>query len=193
MLDDLIIGPDGVLPAEFTEDTTVIYGVDEDGNPILELKIPTPNGSTMLMRYRQTDTKTIRVDHLTTHSVFAPRADFRQENLQVATDKINYKDMGKALPPNAIHAADAALLSFLVDDLDGDVPFSLIHDSIGIAPCKYMDDLMVQFREALIKTTTGNYLEGILEANGLDPVDLPVPNFGTFEPEELRGAKYPLC
>ena len=60
--------------------------------------------------------------------------------------------------------------------------------------CADLDNLCSQFREALIETTTtGNYLEGILEANGLDPVDLPVPDFKTFDPEELRGAKYPLC
>ena len=36
-------------------------------------------------------------------------------------------------------------------------------------------------------------LKDILEANDLDSVELDPPNFGTFDPEESREARYPLC
>ena len=116
---------------------------------IIEIRCPTANGSVMVQKYLATDTKTLRIDHLTTHSKFKQITSYRDAQLQVATKEVSHKDIQKAMPPNVVHAADACILSFAVDGFDGN--FSLIHDSIGSSPCAALDDLLARVNEGIIR------------------------------------------
>ena len=158
--------------------------VDEYGDNIIEIRCPTANGSVMVQKYLATDTKPLRIDHLTTHSKFKPITSYRDAQLQVATKEVSHKDIQKAMPPNMVHAADACVLSFAVDGFEGN--FSLIHDSIGSSPCAALDDLLARANEGIYQTTANGYFEAILEANGIDPLDNPIPVFNTFDRELIR-------
>ena len=158
--------------------------MDEYGDNIIELRCPTANGSVMVQKYLATTTKPLRVDHLTTHSKFKPVTSYRDAQLQVAVKEVSHKDIQKAMPPNVVHAADACVLSYAVDGFEGN--YSLIHDSIGSSPCADLDDLLERANEGIYQTTANGYLEAILEANGVDPLDNPIPNFGTFDRELIR-------
>ena len=158
--------------------------VDENGDNIIELRCPTANGSVMVQKYLATETKPLRVDHLTTHSKFKPVTSYRDAQLQVAVKEVSHKDIQKAMPPNVVHAADACVLSYAVDGFEGN--YSLIQNSIGSSPCADLDHLLERANEGIYQTTTNGYLEAILEANGIDPLDNPIPNFGTFDRELIR-------
>ena len=62
--------------------------VDEFGDNIIEIRCPTANGSVMVQKYLATDTKPLRIDHLTTHSKFRPITSYRDAQLQVATKEV---------------------------------------------------------------------------------------------------------
>ena len=86
--------------------------VDENGDNIIELRCPTANGSVMVQKYLATETKPLRVDHLTTHSKFKPVTSYRDAQLQVAVKEVSHKDIQKAMPPNVVHAC-SCMCSFL--------------------------------------------------------------------------------
>ena len=165
--------------------------LDADGDPVLELRAPMPNGSTVVMRYPVTKAKALRIDHLTTHSIYDPKALFRDQQLHAATAKVSFSDVSKATPPNLIHAADAAVFAEMVDGYAGS--YSLIHDSIGCSPGAQRNKLIERFQQAYEKVTTFDYLNGILDENNIDRQLNPPPAFGTFEPKQSRGSKYMVC
>ena len=176
-------------PAKRDQYTPVL---DEDGNELLELVCPTPNGSKMIMRYPTLKNKKLRIDHLTTYSKYKPITDYRDEVLKVAKPEVNHSDLQKACPPNIIHASDAAQLAFTVDDFDGN--YSLIHVAFGATATAELDELIERARVAYIKCVTSGYLQGLLEANGVDPERYAVPVYGSFNnPEISKDAHYMIC
>lgn len=164
---------------------------DENGDPVLELQCPTPNGSTMIQRYPITKAKPLKVDHLTSYSKFDPRIKYREDQLQVATSEVSHKDIQKASPPNIIHSADACVFAFMVDGFDGN--YSLIHDSCGASPGEELDQLIERFWDGFCEVVNSGYLEKILEANGVDPLDNPVPNYRTYTASKDHRPDYPIC
>ena len=55
-----------------------------------------------------------------------------------------------------------------------------------LAPVRDLDHLLERANEGIYQTTANGYLEAILEANGIDPLDNPIPNFVTFDRELIR-------
>ena len=165
--------------------------LDADGDPVLELRAPMPNGSVMVQRYPVTKAKALRIDHLTTHSIFNPITDFRDQQLHEPTPEVSFKDVSKATAPNLIHAADAAVFAEMVDGYAGS--YSLIHDSIGCSPGAQRNELIQRFQRSYEKVTTFDYLNGILDENNIDRQLNPPPAFGTFHPTDSRGSGYMVC
>ena len=157
----------------------------------------------MIQRYPVLKDKKLRIDHLTTYSKYTPTYDYRDEFLKVPEDQVNHKDIGKACPPNVIHASDACQLAFTIcgyeaydnldqlDEFTGD--FALVHDAFGAHATAELDELIQRARDGYVRCTVYPYLQGILEANGIDPLDLPVPDFKTFDPRVSKDAGYMIC
>ncbi len=165
--------------------------LNADGDPVLELRAPMPNGSVVVMRYPVTKAKPLRIDHLTTHSIYNPITDSRLQQLHAPTPVVSFKDVSKATAPNIIHAADAAVFAEMVDGYAGS--YSLIHDSIGCSPGAQRNALIERFQKGYEKITTFDYLNGILDENNIDRQLNPPPSFGTFEPKQSRGSGYMVC
>ena len=165
--------------------------LNDEGDPVLELRAPMPNGSVMIQRYPVTKAKKLKIDHLTTHSIFNPITDYRQQQLHEPTKEVCFKDLSKATAPNLIHAADAAVFAEMVDGYAGS--YSLIHDSIGCSPGAQRNELINRFQQSYEMVTTFDYLNGILDENSIDRQLNPPPAFGTFEPKQSRGSGYMVC
>ncbi len=162
-----------------------------DGEDVLEIRTPMPNDSVMIQRYPVTKAKALRIDHLTTHSLYDPSAAFRDQQLHEATDEVDFKAMSKACAPNFIHAADAAVLADLVDGYEGN--YSLVHDCIGCSPGRQRQELIERFQKSFERVTSFDYLNGILDENKITRRLNQPPTFGTFKPEMSKGSDYMVC
>lgn len=165
--------------------------LNADGEPVLELRAPVPNGSVVVMRYPVTKARALRIDHLTTHSIFEPKVLFRDQQLHSATTEVSFSDISKTTSPNIIHAADAAVFADIVDGFSGN--YSLIHDSIGCSPSAQRNALVERFQKSYEKVTTLDCLNGILDKNNIDRQLNPPAAFGTFHPTDSRGSGYMVC
>ena len=111
-----------------------------------------PNDSVVVVRYPVTKAKALPIDHLTTHSILAPKVLFRDQQLLTSTAEVSFSDRSKATPPNIIKAADTAVFADMVDGFNGN--YSLIHGSIGCSAGSQRNALIKWFQKSYKKVTT---------------------------------------
>jgi DNA-directed RNA polymerase len=151
------------------------------------LKIPTPNGNVVLMKYGEEVTTRVRTFH---HGSMA--VDAHKVNIKSHTRTPDLNDWEKAVLANVVHAADASLLSLALHDFPLNV--STVHDSIASAPGKSMDILVRRLKQSMYDTITWNIWDEFLTVNGLepDPAKAP-PIIGTLDPSKILKSDYMFC
>ena len=147
-----------------------------------EIVVTNSVGSQMILKYPKSELKKVGV-------IGNPAAKSRRKSIHVDTDKPDLKKMLNAVTANVTHFTDAACL---VEALwDCEVPFVAIHDAVGFAPSKDLENGLDRLREGLRDATKHNIWDSFLQDNNLPHNHLTAPPIiGDLDIEDITQSSY---
>jgi hypothetical protein len=158
------------------------------GKPRNRIYLPSADGSVSVQRYPKTALMKIHLDHLGSLILKGKRRD---EVDQHPTQEADISKHVSSVAANFVHANDGAALVLGLSKHP--FPFTTCHDSIAGRPGKEMDQLQMAMRRALYSVFTSDICTQFVELNGLKVEDHPLPNFQTYDPQEVLSATYAYC
>jgi len=147
-----------------------------------EIVVTSCNGTRMTLKYPKTDlVKTTVLGNTSPNT--------RRKYLQQVRDETNLKALLSAITANVTHFTDAAALCEALWDFD--VPWVGVHDAVGYAPSKTVDEGIERMKRGLITATSHNIWNNFREQNNL-PHDHKnaAPVIGDLDLELIMGSNY---
>jgi DNA-directed RNA polymerase len=122
-----------------------------------EVLIPTPNGSTQVMRYPIYKPCNVQSFH---HGSISWMKEYKP------TDEPDLKKWESSITANTIHSLDGCLLSLGLGDFP--VAFSTVHDAVYTYATSSMDDMLQRLKQAFVDTVSFDIWTEFLKANDLE-------------------------
>jgi hypothetical protein len=146
-----------------------------------KILVPTPSGSTQIMKYPIYDRKRIKTFHY--GSLNYKISDY------IPTKEADLKDWRRAITANTIHSIDASIMVKAFRNFNHN--FSTIHDAAHTYASKAMDEMTDRLKEAFIEACSFNIWDEFRKANDLniDNKNTP-PIVGNLDLQDVKHSDY---